>query len=92
LVGPVAVWEPMGTGSSFCPTGRLTLTNSLSSVSLLLPMVIRNFVKLILLCCPPASTLVSCSAHSSTLKMEETRSSGTSVDFQRTAWYCDVLA
>jgi hypothetical protein len=30
--------------------------------------------------------LVPCLAYSSTLKMEETRSSGTSVDFQWTAW------
>jgi hypothetical protein len=36
-----------------------------------------------LLCLPPAFTLVSCSASSSTLKIEATYSSETSVDFQR---------
>jgi hypothetical protein len=36
------------------------------------------------LCLPPASTLVSCSVYSSTLKIEEIYSSETSVDFQRT--------
>jgi hypothetical protein len=36
------------------------------------------------LCLPPAFTLVSCSAHSSTLKVEEICSSATSVAFQRT--------
>jgi hypothetical protein len=36
------------------------------------------------LCLPPAFTLVSCSAYSSTLKMEAICSSETSVDFQRT--------
>jgi hypothetical protein len=35
---------------------------------------------------PPASCLVSCSAYSSTLKMEATCSSETPVDLQRTAW------
>jgi hypothetical protein len=34
-----------------------------------------------------ALTLVSCLAHSSTLKMEETCSSETSADFQRTTWH-----
>jgi hypothetical protein len=37
-------------------------------------------------CLPPAFTLVSCLAYSSTLKIEETWSSETSVDFQRTTW------
>jgi hypothetical protein len=36
------------------------------------------------LCLPPAFTLVSCSAYSSTLKMEAICSSETSVYFQRT--------
>jgi hypothetical protein len=36
------------------------------------------------LCLPPAFTLVSCLAYSSTLKMEAKCSSETSVDFQRT--------
>jgi hypothetical protein len=36
------------------------------------------------LCLPPAFTLVSCSAYSSTLKIEATSSSETSADFQRT--------
>jgi hypothetical protein len=36
------------------------------------------------LCLPSAFTLVSCSAYSSTLKMEAIWSSETSVDFQRT--------
>jgi hypothetical protein len=36
------------------------------------------------LCLPPACTLVSCLSYSSTLKMEVTCSSETSVDFQRT--------
>jgi hypothetical protein len=36
------------------------------------------------LCLPPAFTLVSCSAYSSTLKMEAIWSSETTVDFQRT--------
>jgi hypothetical protein len=36
------------------------------------------------LCLPPAFTLVSCLVYSSTLKMEATYSSKTSVDFQRT--------
>jgi hypothetical protein len=36
------------------------------------------------LCLPPAFTLVSCSAYSSTLKMEAVYYSETSVDFQRT--------
>jgi hypothetical protein len=35
-------------------------------------------------CLPPACALVSCSAYSSTLKMEAICSSDTSVDFQRT--------
>jgi hypothetical protein len=35
------------------------------------------------LCLPPAFTLVSCSAYSSTLKMEAICSCETSVDFQR---------
>jgi hypothetical protein len=35
-------------------------------------------------CLPPAFTLVSCSAYSSTLKMEVICSSETSVDFQQT--------
>jgi hypothetical protein len=43
-----------------------------------------------LYCCvlrvPPAFTLVSGSAYSSTLKMEAICSSETSVDFQRTTW------
>jgi hypothetical protein len=38
------------------------------------------------LCLPPAFTLVSCSAYSSTLKMEAICFSETSVDFQRTTW------
>jgi hypothetical protein len=37
-------------------------------------------------CFPPACTLVSCLAYSSTLKMEAICSSETSVDFQRTTW------
>jgi hypothetical protein len=37
---------------------------------------------------PPAFTLVSCSVHSSTLKMEAICSSETSIDFQRTTWHC----
>jgi hypothetical protein len=37
-----------------------------------------------LLCLPPALKLVSCTAHSSILKMEAICSSVTSVDFQRT--------
>jgi hypothetical protein len=37
------------------------------------------------LCLLAAFTLVSCSAYSSTLKMEEIFSSETSVDFRRTA-------
>jgi hypothetical protein len=36
------------------------------------------------LCLPPTFTLVSCLSYSSTLKMETTCSSETSVDFQRT--------
>jgi hypothetical protein len=40
----------------------------------------RNFG----LCLPPAFTLVSCSAYSSTLKLEAIYSSESSVDFQRT--------
>jgi hypothetical protein len=36
---------------------------------------------------PPAFMLVSCSAYSSTLKMEAICSSYTSVDFQWAAWY-----
>jgi hypothetical protein len=35
------------------------------------------------LCLPPAFTLLSCSAYSSTMKMEAMCSSETSVDFQR---------
>jgi hypothetical protein len=42
------------------------------------------------LCLPPASTLVSCSAYSSILKMEAIYSSETSVDFQRTT-RCNIL-
>jgi hypothetical protein len=38
------------------------------------------------LCLQPAFTLVSCSAYNSTLKMEATCSSETSVDIQRTTW------
>jgi hypothetical protein len=38
------------------------------------------------LCLPPAFRLVSCSAYSSTLKIEVICSSETSVDFQRTTW------
>jgi hypothetical protein len=41
-------------------------------------------VLLLLLCLPPAFTLVSCSAYSSTLKMETIYSSEMSVEFQRT--------
>jgi hypothetical protein len=37
-------------------------------------------------CLPPEFTLVSCLAYSSTLKMEATYSSETSVDFRRTTW------
>jgi hypothetical protein len=37
-------------------------------------------------CLPSAFTLVSCSAYSSTLKMDATCSFETSVDFQRTTW------
>jgi hypothetical protein len=44
----------------------------------------RRFGGTYLLCLPPAFTLVSCSAYSSTLKMEAICSSETSVDFQRT--------
>jgi hypothetical protein len=40
----------------------------------------------ITLCLPPAFTLVSSSAYSSTVKMELICSCETSVDFQRTAW------
>jgi hypothetical protein len=39
-----------------------------------------------LLCLPPAFMLVSCLAHSSTLKIEATCSSETPVDFERTTW------
>jgi hypothetical protein len=39
-------------------------------------------------CLPPAFTLVSCSAYSSTLKMEAIYSPETSVDFQRTTRRC----
>jgi hypothetical protein len=38
------------------------------------------------LCLPPAFTLVSCSAYSSTLKMEAICSSETSVDIQQPTW------
>jgi hypothetical protein len=37
---------------------------------------------------PPAFTLVSCSAYSSTLKMVVIYSSETLVDIQRTTWQC----
>jgi hypothetical protein len=37
-------------------------------------------------CLPPAFTVVSCFAYSSTLKIEATCSSEISVDFQRTMW------
>jgi hypothetical protein len=43
-----------------------------------------GFILVHKLCLPPAFTLVSCSAYSSTLKMEAICSSETSVDFQRT--------
>jgi hypothetical protein len=43
-----------------------------------------------LLCLPPAFTLVSCLAYSSTLKMEATCSSGISVGFQWTTWCCYI--
>jgi hypothetical protein len=39
-----------------------------------------------LLCLPPASTPVSCSVYSSTLKMEVIYASETSVEFQRIVW------
>jgi hypothetical protein len=38
------------------------------------------------LCLTPVIALVSCSVYSSTLKIEATSSSETSVDFQRTTW------
>jgi hypothetical protein len=38
------------------------------------------------LCFPPVFPLTACLAYSSTLKMEATRSSKTSVDFQTTTW------
>jgi hypothetical protein len=38
------------------------------------------------LCLPPALTLVSCSAYSSTLKVEAMYSSEAAIDFQRTTW------
>jgi hypothetical protein len=44
----------------------------------------RNQRESLMLCLPPAFTLVSCSAYSSTLKKEAICSSETSVDFQRT--------
>jgi hypothetical protein len=73
--------EPMETGGSFCPTGESTGTNcclALSSVFCL----IRNFRKPVALL-PTCFNLVSCLSYSSTLKMEETCSSETSVNFKR---------
>jgi hypothetical protein len=42
------------------------------------------FMKASIFCLPPAFTVVSCSAYSSTLKMETICSSELSVEFQRT--------
>jgi hypothetical protein len=50
------------------------------SICLLVHVITANR----LLCLPPAFTLVSCLAYSSTQKMEVTRSSETSVNFQQT--------
>jgi hypothetical protein len=87
--------EPMGTDRSFCPTGEPMGTDrsfrptgepvgtALFFISLLFPI---EFVLSAneFLCLSPAFTLASCLAYSSTLKMEATCLSETSVDFQRT--------
>jgi hypothetical protein len=59
----------MGTGGSFCPTGEPTGADLLSFISLLFPKQ-SEISTTLLLSLLPAFTLVSCSAYSSTLKME----------------------
>jgi hypothetical protein len=67
---------------SFCPTGEPKGTDFRASVSLLFPTQSEiSASRLFFL--PPTFTLASCSAHSSTLKMEAICSSETSGNFQR---------
>jgi hypothetical protein len=78
----VCVWQPMNIGDSFFPASKPTGIDLLSS-SYRLFSILSEVSASWCFCLPHAFTLVSFLPYSSTLKMEETCSSETLVDFQR---------